>query len=218
MGKNLYQKVWEAHEVEKLTSGQSQLLIGLHLVHEVTSPQAFAMLKEKNLPVAHPEMTFATVDHIIPTDTRARPFADPLAEEMIQHLEANTKEFGIKYFKMGSGSQGIVHVAGPELGLTKPGTTIVCGDSHTSTHGAFGAIAMGIGTTQVRDVLATQTLLLDPLKVRKITVNGELKEGVTAKDLALYIIAKLGVKGGVGYAYEYTGTAVSLRNSSTLTP
>ena len=157
-GKSLFEKVWNKHVVRQLPSGQAQLLIGLHLIHEVTSPQAFGMLRDLGLKVAFPQRTFATVDHIIPTDTRVQPFADPLAQGMIDELKTACAEFGIKYFDVPSGKQGIVHVVGPEQGLTQPGMTIACGDSHTSTHGAFGAIAFGIGTSQVRDVLATQTM------------------------------------------------------------
>ena len=202
----LFDKVWDLHTVGILPSGQTQLFIGLHLIHEVTSPQAFAMIRERNLKVLYPERTVATVDHIVPTEDQARPFADTLAEEMMQALEKNTAEYGIKFYNTHSGNQGIVHVIAPEQGLTQPGMTIACGDSHTSTHGAFGAISFGIGTSQVRDVLASQTLSLTKLKVRKIEVNGDLPEGVYAKDVILHIIRKLGVKGGVGYAYEYSGT------------
>jgi len=207
-GKTLYQKVWETHEVRKLESGQSQLFIDLHLIHEVTSPQAFGMLRELGLGVAMPKRTFATVDHIVPTDSRQEPFADPLAQTMIEELRKNTRDFGIELFDIGSGKQGIVHVVGPEEGLTQPGFTIVCGDSHTSTHGAFGAVAFGIGTTQVRDVLATQTVAMPRLKVRRINVKGELQPGVTAKDVILHVIRTLGVKGGQGYAYEYGGPVI----------
>ena len=209
MGKSLFQKVWEQHVVQVLSNGQAQVFIGLHLIHEVTSPQAFGMMRDLGLRVAHPELTFATVDHIVPTDnTRLRPFRDNLAEGMMVALEQSAKEFGIKLFDLNSGHQGIVHVIGPELGLTQPGLTIACGDSHTSTHGAFGAIAFGIGTTQVRDVLATQTLSLPPMKVRRIQVSGKLGRGVYAKDLVLHIIRILGVNGGTGFAYEYAGEAV----------
>jgi 3-isopropylmalate/(R)-2-methylmalate dehydratase large subunit len=204
----LFDKVWDLHTVGTLPSGQTQLFIGLHLVHEVTSPQAFAMLRERQLPVMYPQRTVATVDHIVPTEEQARPFRDPLAESMMQALEKNCQDYGIRFYNIGSGHQGIVHVIAPEQGLTQPGMTIACGDSHTSTHGAFGAIAFGIGTSQVRDVLASQTLALDKLKVRRIEVNGELRPGVYAKDVILHIIRKLGVKGGVGYAYEYAGTTV----------
>ena len=197
-----------------LPSGQTQLFVGLHLVHEVTSPQAFDMLRQHGWSVAFPERTFATVDHIVPTLSLRRPFLDLMAEEMTTALERNCREFGIRLAGPGeaggepSEDQGIVHVIGPELGLTQPGMTIACGDSHTSTHGALGAIAFGIGTSQVRDVLASQCLALDPLKVRRIDVNGTLRPGVYAKDVILTIIRRLGVQGGVGYAYEYGGTAI----------
>jgi len=204
----LFDKVWDLHQVGTLPSGQTQLFIGLHLIHEVTSPQAFAMLRERGLKVMFPQRTVATVDHIVPTESQARPFMDSLAEEMIQALEKNCQDYGVRFYNIGSGSQGIVHVIAPEQGLTQPGMTIACGDSHTSTHGAFGAIAFGIGTSQVRDVLASQTLALNKLRVRRIEVNGDLRPGVYAKDVILHIIRKLGVKGGVGYAYEYAGTAI----------
>jgi 3-isopropylmalate/(R)-2-methylmalate dehydratase large subunit len=204
--RTLFDKVWDLHTVKTLPSGQTQLFIGLHLIHEVTSPQAFAMLRDRGLKVLYPERTVATVDHIVPTNNQARPFADDLAEKMMQSLEENTKDNGIKFYNIGSGNQGIVHVIAPEQGLTQPGMTIACGDSHTSTHGAFGAIAFGIGTSQVRDVLASQSLALAKLKVRKVEVNGTLAPGVYAKDVVLHLIRKLGVKGGVGYAYEYAGS------------
>ena len=206
MAKNLFQKVWDAHAVRELSNGQTQLLIGTHLIHEVTSPQAFGMLRDLGIKVKYPERTFATVDHIVPTDQRKEPFSDPLADAMIKELAKNAEEFGVTYFDLGSGKQGVVHVVGPEQGITQPGTTIACGDSHTATHGAFGAIAFGIGTTQVRDVLATQTMSLGKLKVRRINVEGQLKPGVYAKDVALHIIGLLGAKGGIGYAYEYGGS------------
>ncbi|GMV83513.1 MAG: 3-isopropylmalate dehydratase large subunit [Planctomycetota bacterium] len=205
-GKNLFQKVWDTHTVRTLPNGQIQLFIGLHLIHEVTSPQAFGMLRDLGLKVPYPKRTFATVDHIVPTDTRAEPFKDELAQGMIGALRTACRDFGIEFFDIHSGKQGIVHVIGPELGLTQPGQTIACGDSHTSTHGAFGAIAFGIGTSQVRDVLATQCMALDPLKVRRVEVNGKLGLGVYAKDVILHIIRKLGVNGGTGYAYEFAGT------------
>jgi 3-isopropylmalate/(R)-2-methylmalate dehydratase large subunit len=206
--RSLFQKVWDAHRVRELPSGQTQLLIGTHLIHEVTSPQAFAMLRELALPVRFPKRTFATVDHIIPTDDQSRPLADDLAEAMMSELERNCRDYGIQFFGPATGAQGIVHVIGPELGLTQPGMTIACGDSHTSTHGAFGAIAFGIGTSQVRDVLASQCLAIAPLKVRRIEVTGKLQPGVYAKDVILAIIRKLGVNGGVGYAYEYAGPVI----------
>ncbi|MEY2914072.1 MAG: 3-isopropylmalate dehydratase large subunit [Cyanobacteriota bacterium] len=208
----LFDKVWDLHTVGTLPSGLTQLFIGLHLIHEVTSPQAFSMLKGRDLKVLFPQRTIATVDHIVPTENQARPFVDNMAEEMIQALEKNCQEHNIKFYNIGSGNQGIVHVIAPELGLTQPGMTIACGDSHTSSHGAFGAIAFGIGTSQVRDVLASQTLSLSKLKVRKIEVNGNLKPGVYAKDVILHIIRTLGVKGGVGYAYEFAGTTFAQMN------
>ncbi len=212
MGKTLYEKVFDRHTVRQLPSGQHQLFMGVHLIHEVTSPQAFSMLRERGLSVLFPQRTFATVDHIIPTSTHHRPYQDALAEEMIIALEKNVDGHGIRYFSPQKGEQGIVHVIGPETGITQPGTTICCGDSHTSTHGAFGAIAFGIGTSQVRDVLATQTLAMEKLKVRRIEVNGRLQPGVYAKDVILYIIQKLGVQGGVGYAYEYAGETFDAMN------
>ena len=202
---NLFNKVWDLHAVGTLPSGQTQLFIGQHLIHEVTSPQAFEMLRERNLKVMYPERTMATVDHIIPTENQARPFADSLAEDMMSAIEKNCREFGITLLDLNDNRQGVVHVMGPEQGLTQPGQTIACGDSHTSTHGAFGAIAFGIGTSQVAYVLATQTLAMQRPKVRRVEVNGELAPGVFAKDVTLYIIQKLGVQGGVGYAYEYAG-------------
>jgi 3-isopropylmalate/(R)-2-methylmalate dehydratase large subunit len=205
MRQTLLQKVWDKHAVRTLPTGQTQLFIGLHLIHEVTSPQAFDMLRLRGGTVAFPNRTFATVDHIVPTLNQSRPFLDVLAEEMMSALEKNCHEFGIPLYDITSANQGIVHVIGPELGLTQPGMTIACGDSHTSTHGAFGAIAFGIGTSQVRDVLASQCLAMEPLQVRRITVNGSLRPGVYAKDVILQIIRRLGVKGGTGYAYEYGG-------------
>jgi 3-isopropylmalate/(R)-2-methylmalate dehydratase large subunit len=206
MGKNLYQKVWDEHAVGTLADGRTQLFIGTHLIHEVTSPQAFGMLRDLGLEVKFPHRTFATVDHIVPTDNQQQPFADPLANAMIDELRKNVQEFGIKYFDLASGQQGIVHIVGPEQGITQPGTTIVCGDSHTATHGAFGAIAFGIGTSQVRDVLATQTVAMEKLDVRRINVDGKLRPGVYAKDVALHIIRLLGANGGIGFAYEYGGS------------
>src|SRR5690348_10578438 len=209
--KTLFQKVWDAHAVRVLPSGQTQLFVGLHLIHEVTSPQAFDMLRQHGWKVAYPERTFATVDHIVPTSSQRRPFLDVTAEEMTVALERNCREFGIQLFAPGAAggeNQGIVHVIGPQLGLTQPGMTIACGDSHTSTHGALGAIAFGIGTSQVRDVLASQCLAMEPMKVRRIEVTGRLRPGVYAKDVILEIIRQLGVKGGAGYAYEYAGAVV----------
>ena len=204
----LYDKVWDLHRVADLPGGSTQLFIGLHLIHEVTTPQAFAGLRDLGLTVLHPERTVATVDHIVPTTSQARPFADPLAEAMLETLERNCADYGITLHGLGSGRQGIVHVIAPELGLTQPGMTVACGDSHTSTHGAFGAIAFGIGTSQVRDVLASQSLAMTKLKVRRIWVGGQLQRGVYAKDLVLHVIRSLGVKAGVGYAYEFAGPAI----------
>ncbi len=205
MAKTLFQKVWDAHSVRRLANGQTQLLIGTHLIHEVTSPQAFGMLRDLKLKVSMPHRTFATVDHIVPTDVFAEPYADPLADAMIKELRKSCQEFGITFFDRATGKQGVVHIVGPEQGITQPGTTIACGDSHTSTHGAFGALAFGIGTSQVRDVLATQTMALGELKVRRINVTGKLQPGVYAKDVILHIIRTLGVNGGTGFAYEYGG-------------
>ena len=220
MADTLFHKVWNAHTVRILPSGQTQLFVGLHLIHEVTTPQAFDMLRQHGWGVAFPERTFGTVDHIVPTASRQRPFVDVTAEEMTAALERSCRAFGIRLFgpdgagshgspeSPGSDDQGIVHVIGPELGLTQPGMTIACGDSHTSTHGALGSIAFGIGTSQVRDVLASQCLALDPLKVRRIDIDGRLDLGVYAKDVILTIIRRLGVQGGVGFAYEYGGPTV----------
>src|SRR5438874_9005496 len=208
MADTLFHKVWNAHAVRTLPTGQTQLFVGLHLVHEVTTPQAFDMLRQHGWRVAFPERTFATVDHIVPTSTQQRPFLDMMAEEMTSALERNCRDAGIRLWAPDSDNQGIVHVIGPELGLTQPGMTIACGDSHTSTHGALGAIAFGIGTSQVRDVLASQCLALDPLKVRRIEVSGRLSPGVYAKDVILTIIRRLGVQAGVGFAYEYGGSTI----------
>ena len=180
MADTLFHKVWNAHAVRTLPSGQTQLFVGLHLVHEVTTPQAFDMLRQHGWRVAFPERTFATVDHIVPTRSQQRPFVDLMAEEMTSALERNCRDAGIRLWAPDNENQGIVHVIGPELGLTQPGMTIACGDSHTSTHGALGAIAFGIGTSQVRDVLASQCLALVPLKVRGIDVDGALGRGVYA--------------------------------------
>ncbi len=209
MPQTLFEKVWSQHAVRQLPTGQTQLYIGLHLVHEVTSPQAFDMLRLRGWRVRAPHRTFATVDHIVPTASQARPFADLMAEQMAQSLERNCRDHNIPLFDLASGRQGIVHVIGPELGLTQPGMTIACGDSHTSTHGAFGALAFGIGTSQVRDVLASQCMAMTPVKVRRIEVRGLLAPGVYAKDVVLTIIQRLGIEGGVGYAYEYAGDTIS---------
>src|SRR5258708_3241349 len=208
MARTLGEKVGDAHTVRALPSGQTQLLRGLQLIHEVTPPQAFQMLRDGKLKVRMPERTFGTLDHIIPTTDQTRPYADPLAEDMAVHMIRNMKDFNLPLFDMSTGKQGIVHVIGPELGLSQPGMTIACGDSHTSTHGAVGAIAFGIGTTQVRDVLATQCLSMAKPKLRQVRVEGALSKGVYAKDVILAIINNLGVKGGVGYACEYAGSVI----------
>ena len=204
----LYDKVWDRHAVTELPTGQTQLFVGLHLVHEVTSPQAFGMLRERDLDVAYPERTHATVDHIVPTADQSRPYGDDAAEEMMRELEENVRDAGIDFSHPDTGDQGIVHVVGPEQGLTQPGMTVVCGDSHTATHGAFGALAFGIGTSQIRDVLATGTVAMEKQQVRKVEVTGELADGVTAKDVVLELIRRLGTDGGVGYVYEYAGDAI----------
>src|SRR3954463_11855809 len=208
MAETLFHKVWNAHAVRTLPSGQTQLFVGLHLVHEVTTPQAFDMLRQHGWRVAFPQRTFGTIDHIVPTSSQKRPFLDVMAEDMATALERNCREAGIPFWPPDHENQGIVHVIGPELGLTQPGMTIACGDSHTSTHGALGALAFGIGTSQVRDVLASQCLALDPLKVRRVDVNGRLNAGVYAKDVILTIIRRLGVQAGVGFAYEYGGSTI----------
>ena len=204
----LYDHVWDRHAVTELPTGQTQLFVGLHLVHEVTSPQAFGMLRERGLDVAHPERTHATVDHIVPTADQSRPYSDDAAEKMLAELEGNVGEAGISFDDPTSGRQGIVHVVGPEQGRTQPGMTVVCGDSHTATHGAFGALAFGIGTSQIRDVLATGCVAMEKQQVRRIEVTGELGDGVTPKDVILTVIRQLGTDGGVGYVYEYGGEAV----------
>ncbi len=212
MSKNtLYDKVWDSHTVGILPTGQTQLFVGRHPGHEVTSPQAFEMAREKGLRVAHPELSFFVVDHVIPTDNISRPYQDEQAELMTKTLEDNVREFGITLFEQGSGRHGICHVTYPEQGIIWPGQVVACGDSHTCTYGAFGALAFGIGTTQVSHVLATQTLAMDKLKVRRVNFNGPLIGGerrTTAKDLALHMIRKLGVKGGVGYVYEFGGNVI----------
>jgi 3-isopropylmalate/(R)-2-methylmalate dehydratase large subunit len=206
----LYDAVWERHKVTELPNGQDQLFVGLHLIHEVTSPQAFAMLEERGLDVAFPDRTYATTDHIAPTEAakRERPLTDDQAEEMLSALERNVSENGITFFGFDSGRQGITHVVAPELGLSQPGMTVACGDSHTATHGAFGSIGVGVGTSQIRDILATGCIAADKQKVRRIEVEGSLGEGVYAKDVILKIIQELGVDGGVGHVYEYGGPAI----------
>ncbi len=205
MKKTLFEKVWQKHVVRELPDGSTQLLVGTHLLHEVTSPQAFGMLRTLKLGVKYPQRTFATVDHIIPTDDRSEPYKNATAYEMLTELRKNCKDNNITFFDVHTGSQGVIHIVAPEQGLIHPGMTVACGDSHTATHGAFGAIAFGIGTSQVRNVLATQTLAFKKLKVRRVNVNGKLNDGVYPKDVALHIIRKLGVNGGIGYAYEFGG-------------
>jgi 3-isopropylmalate/(R)-2-methylmalate dehydratase large subunit len=209
MGKTLSEKVWESHIVKHGADGAPDLIyIDLHMLHEVTSPQAFEGLRLAGRAVRRPDLTIATEDHNTPTLDIDKPIADPVSRKQIETLRANAQEFGIRLHSLGDANQGIVHVVGPQLGLTMPGLTVVCGDSHTSTHGAFGALAFGIGTSEVEHVLATQTLPLAPFKPRAITVNGHLQPGVTAKDIILAVIAKIGTGGGQGHVLEYRGTAI----------
>lgn len=209
MGKTLAEKVWEDHVVRKGEDGAPDLLyIDLHLVHEVTSPQAFEGLRLAGRKVRRPDLTIATEDHNTPTLDIDLPIADKTSRIQIDTLRENVEEFGVRIHSLGDADQGIVHVVGPQLGLTQPGMTVVCGDSHTSTHGAFGALAFGIGTSEVEHVLATQTLPLTPFKTMAITVNGQLREGTTAKDIILAVIAKIGTGGGQGYVLEYRGEAI----------
>ena len=204
----LFEKLWQAHIVRAAQGEPALLYIDLHLIHEVTSPQAFAGLRQANRRVRRPELTFGTVDHNVPTTDRTLPIADAIAANQVETLRRNCQEFGVQLFDIHSPEQGIVHVIGPELGLTQPGMTIVCGDSHTSTHGAFGALAFGIGTSEVEHVLATQCLPQNKPRTMKVAVSGALPEGVTAKDLALGIIGKIGTDGATGFVIEYTGEAV----------
>ena len=206
--RTLFEKIWDAHLVAEPTGRSPLIYIDLHLVHEVTSPQAFDGLRAAGRPVRQPRRTVATVDHNIPTEPRGTPILDPIAAKQIQALQNNCKEFGIRLFDMDSPEQGIVHVIGPELGFTQPGMTIVCGDSHTSTHGAFGSLAFGIGTSEVEHVLATQCLPQRKPKTMKIEVRGRLPEGVTAKDLALGVIGQIGTDGATGHVIEYAGEVV----------
>src|SRR5215813_5872195 len=217
--RTLFEKVWDSHVVTS-PQGQSPLLyIDLHLVHEVTSPQAFDGLRANGRRVRQPLRTVATVDHNIPTTPRGLPIVDPIAARQIEALQKNCQEFGVKLYDLDSPEQGIVHVIGPELGITQPGMTIVCGDSHTSTHGAFGALAFGIGTSEVEHVLATQTLLQSKPKTLELRINGKLGPGVTAKDVILYLIGQITTAGGVGYCVEYTGDVIrglSMENRMTI--
>ncbi|WP_405011457.1 3-isopropylmalate dehydratase large subunit [Kitasatospora sp. NBC_01539] len=208
MGRTLAEKVWDDHVVRRAEGEPDLLFIDLHLLHEVTSPQAFDGLRLAGRPVRRTDLTIATEDHNTPTLDIDKPIADPVSRVQLETLRRNAAEFGVRIHSLGDIEQGVVHVVGPQLGLTQPGTTVVCGDSHTSTHGAFGALAFGIGTSQVEHVLATQTLPLAPFKTMAITVEGELPEGVTAKDLILAIIAKIGTGGGQGYVLEYRGSAI----------
>ena len=209
MGKTLFDKVWDNHVVESIKDGPDIFFIDKHLIHEVTSPQAFDELKEKNLKVFDPKRVLATVDHNVPTLNQHLPIEDDLSRNQVEKLKSNCFENNIELFGLGNPNQGIVHVIGPELGITQPGMTIVCGDSHTSTHGAFGAIAFGIGTSQVAQVLASQCLLLNKPKKMRVNVNGKLNKNVTPKDVILYIISKLGTDGGTGYFVEYSGNIFS---------
>ncbi|MFF2044709.1 3-isopropylmalate dehydratase large subunit [Kitasatospora sp. NPDC058170] len=208
MGRTLAEKVWDDHVVRRAEGEPDLLFIDLHLLHEVTSPQAFDGLRLAGRPVRRTDLTIATEDHNTPTLDIDKPIADPVSKVQLETLRRNAAEFGVRIHSLGDVEQGVVHVVGPQLGLTQPGTTVVCGDSHTSTHGAFGALAFGIGTSQVEHVLATQTLPLAPFRTMAITVEGELPEGVTAKDLILAIITKIGTGGGQGYVLEYRGSAI----------
>ena len=208
MGKTLSDKVWEDHVVKRTVGEPDLLYIDLHLVHEVTSPQAFDGLRLAGRPVRRPDLTLATEDHNTPTENILAPIADPVSRLQVDTLRKNAEEFGIRLHSLGDKDQGIVHVVGPQLGITQPGMTIVCGDSHTSTHGAFGALAFGIGTSEVEHVLATQTLNQAPAKRMAVNINGELPDGVTPKDVVLALIAKVGTGGGQGYIVEYRGSTI----------
>jgi 3-isopropylmalate/(R)-2-methylmalate dehydratase large subunit len=208
MPKTIIEKLWDTHVVQEREGAPTLLFIDLHLVHEVTSPQAFQGLRERGLKVRRPDLTIATADHSIPTTDRSLPIVDEIAAKQLAQLEANCEEFGIRCLGIHSDRQGIVHVIGPELGLTQPGMTVVCGDSHTATHGAFGALAFGIGTSEVEHVLATQCLLQRKSKTFQVRVDGRLRPGVTAKDIILALIARIGVGGGTGSVFEYTGSAI----------
>ena len=206
--RTIIEKVWDNHIVHQQPGAPTLLYIDLHLVHEVTSPQAFSGLRERNLKVRRPDRTLATADHSIPTSDRTLPILDKIAENQLRQLEQNCLDFGIQCFGVHSSQQGIVHVIGPEYGATQPGMTVVCGDSHTATHGAFGALAFGIGTSEVEQVLATQCLLQRPSKTFQVQVDGPLSQGVTAKDIILNLIARIGIGGGTGCVFEYSGSAI----------
>jgi 3-isopropylmalate/(R)-2-methylmalate dehydratase large subunit len=219
MGKTLFEKIWDSHLVASIDDSTNLVFIDLHLVHEVTSPQAFDSLRLAGRKVKHPEMTLATVDHGVPTSNRLLGIKDPLSKIQIEALENNCKEFGVTLFGINDPRQGIVHVIGPEQGITQPGMTIVCGDSHTATHGAFGALAFGIGTSEVEHVLATQTLAMEKPKTMKVEVIGDVSEGVGPKDIILGIIRKIGTGGGAGHVIEYVGDVIqnmSMENRMTI--
>ena len=219
MKKTLFDKVWDSHVVQQVEDGPDILFIDRHMVHEVTSPVAFLGLKNRNIPVLYPERTFATADHNTPTINQHLPVKDPLSANQLKALEKNAAAHGISYWGLGHEKNGIVHVVGPEYGITQPGATIVCGDSHTSTHGAFGAIAFGIGTSEVEMVLSTQCIMQPKPKSMRININGELGKGVTPKDVALYIISRLSTSGATGYFVEYAGdvfTAMSMEGRMTV--
>ncbi len=206
--KNIFDKIWDAHIVQSVQDGPDVFYIDRHFIHEVTSPQAFTGLRERGLPVFRPKQTIATADHNVPTEDQDKLIKEALSRLQVDTLVSNCKEFGLELYGLGHPYQGIVHVIGPELGITQPGMTIVCGDSHTSTHGAFGCIAFGIGTSEVEQVLATQCILQQKAQSMRITIDGELGKGVTAKDLILYVISKLGTAGGTGHVVEYAGSAI----------
>jgi 3-isopropylmalate/(R)-2-methylmalate dehydratase large subunit len=206
--RTIVEKIWDDHVVVQEPGAPAVLAVDLHLVHEVTSPQAFSGLRSRGLRVRHPDRTVATADHSTPTHPRSLPIADPMAAAQVDQLTRNCEEFGVPLHGLGSPSQGIVHVIGPQLGLTQPGMTIVCGDSHTATHGAFGALAFGIGTSEVEMVLATQTLLQRQPKTYEVRIDGRLAPGVSAKDIILALIARIGIGGGTGHVFEYTGDAI----------
>ena len=208
MGRTMAEKVWEAHVVRRAESEPDLLYVDLHLIHEVTSPQAFDGLRMTGRTVRRPDLTLATEDHNVPTTDIDKPIAEPVSRLQIETLRRNCAEFGVNLHSLGDVEQGIVHVVGPQLGLTQPGMTVVCGDSHTSTHGAFGALAFGIGTSEVEHVLATQTLMVQPFATMAVTIDGELADGVTAKDVILAVIAEIGTGGGQGHVIEYRGSAI----------
>lgn len=208
MGKTLFEKVWDAHVVDSIDENTNIIYIDRHLVHEVTSPQAFTGVDNRGIPVFRPDLTTATPDHNVPTRDQLSPIKEELSRKQVATLEANCQKHDVAYYGLGHENHGVVHIIGPQLGLTKPGMTMVCGDSHTSTHGAFGTIAFGIGTSQVESVLSTQCLLLSKPKTFKIQIDGELQKGVLSKDIVLYVISKLGTGGGAGYFVEFCGSAI----------